>query len=283
MRRALVGVAVGLASLAVSAPADAARYAVGLAPGADAEAVARSVERRSGSRPEQLAPIPALVVELSSPAVLSGIRGVRYVEPLVTRRLAMTPTDPLVSKQWYLTQSRFYEPWITLPALERIPVAVIDSGVDAGHPELAGKIIGSKSFVGGIGGHGHVRARDIRGRPDRRGRRKRDRNRRARPVRRAPRRQGRDEVAVDLRGGGGARHSLGGRERRARDQHEPGRRTGPARSEPRHLLAARGGRGGVRGLERRRRGCRRGERRPGAHRARGATRATRRPSLTSSA
>jgi len=152
MRRALVAVAVAVASLAVSSPADAARYAVGLAPGADAQLVARAVERRSGSRPEQLAPIPALVVDLSSPAVLAGIRGVRYVEPVVTRRLALTPTDPLVSKQWYLTQSRFYEPWTTLPALERIPVAVIDSGVDAGHPELAGKIIGSKSFVGGSAG-----------------------------------------------------------------------------------------------------------------------------------
>jgi subtilisin family serine protease len=152
MRRALVAGAVAAASLAFAGPADAARYAVGLSRGADPEAVARAVERRTGSRPEHLAPIPALVVELPSPDALSGVRGIRYVEALVARRLAMTPTDPLVSKQWYLTQSRFYEPWITLPALERIPVAVIDSGVDPGHPELAGKIIGSRSFVGGSPG-----------------------------------------------------------------------------------------------------------------------------------
>jgi subtilisin family serine protease len=152
MSRALVAAAVAIASLAVSEQADAARYAVGLARGADAAKVARAVERRTGSRPEQLAPIPALVVDLPSSTALSGIRGIRYVEPLLTRRLAMTPSDPLVSKQWYLTQSRFYEPWITLPALERVPVAVIDSGVDAGHPELQGKIIGSKSFVAGSPG-----------------------------------------------------------------------------------------------------------------------------------
>jgi subtilisin family serine protease len=71
------------------------------------------------------------------------------VEPLVSRRLALTPTDPFVSRQWYLTQSHFYESWLTYPALESIPVAVIDSGVDAQHPELAGKILGTKSFVGG--------------------------------------------------------------------------------------------------------------------------------------
>lgn len=152
MSRALVAAAVAIVSLAVSGQAEAARYAVGLARGADAEAVALAVERRTGSRPEQLAPIPALVVDLPSSNALSGIRGIRYVEPLLTRRLAMTPSDPLVSKQWYLTQSRFYEPWITLPALERIPVAVIDSGVDAGHPELQGKIIGAKSFVAGSAG-----------------------------------------------------------------------------------------------------------------------------------
>ena len=70
----------------------------------------------------------------------------------MSRRLAFTPSDPLVSRQWYLTQSRFYEPWLTLPALERVPVAVIDSGVDATHPELAGKILDARSFVGGSAG-----------------------------------------------------------------------------------------------------------------------------------
>ncbi len=150
MRR--LAAAVGSAALlAVLLPgvANAARVAVGIAPNADAKAVARAVERRTGSTPESLAPIPALVVDLPANVSLAGIRGVRYVEPLLSRQLALTPTDPLVSRQWYLAQSRFYESWITLPALESIPVAVIDSGVDASHPELQGRIIGAKSFVGG--------------------------------------------------------------------------------------------------------------------------------------
>jgi subtilisin family serine protease len=137
------------AVLAAPGVADAARVAVGLKRGADAATVAVAVERRTGSRPERLGPIPALVTELPEGVSLTGIEGIRYVEPLVSRQLALTPTDPLVTRQWYLTQSRFYEPWLTLPVLERVPVAVIDSGVDATHPELAGKILGARSFVGG--------------------------------------------------------------------------------------------------------------------------------------
>jgi subtilisin family serine protease len=149
IRLLLVIAAASALWLAAPAGAGAARVAVGLHRGADRAEVANAIQRRTGSRPESLAPIPALLVDLPEGRSLRGIRGIRYVEPLVSRRLAFTPTDPLVSKQWYLTQSRFYESWLTLPAFEPIPVAVIDSGVDTGHPELAKRVLGAKSFVGG--------------------------------------------------------------------------------------------------------------------------------------
>ena len=98
---------------------------------------------------EDLGPLPALLVEARTAKPFARIRGVRYVERLAERRLALTPTDPFVSRQWYLVQSRFYESWLTYPAFEAVPVAVIDSGVDATHPELDGKILDAKSFVGG--------------------------------------------------------------------------------------------------------------------------------------
>jgi subtilisin family serine protease len=149
MRRVALVFSIALSGLFVPATAEAARVAVGIAAGADAHAVAATIERRTGRRPESLAPIRALVVDLPAGVSLRGVSGVRYVEPLVTRRLAFTPTDPLVSKQWYLSYSGFYSSWLTLPSFEHIPVAVIDSGVDASHPEIAPQILDAQSFVGG--------------------------------------------------------------------------------------------------------------------------------------
>ena len=149
MRRLAVVPLLAATCLAFPAVADAARVAVGIAPRADTAAVAAAVERRAGTEPESLQPIPALVVDLPEGVSLRGIAGIRYVEPLVERRLAFTPGDPLVPKQWYLGFSRFYASWVTLPSFEPIPVAVIDSGVDATHPDLADRILDAESFVGG--------------------------------------------------------------------------------------------------------------------------------------
>jgi subtilisin family serine protease len=150
MKRTAAAVAVGvIAILALPELAGATRLAVGLDAGTKPGTVVDAVERRGGRLVESFGPIPAVVVEVPTGVSLAGIRGVRYVEPLVLRRLALTPTDPFVSRQWYLTQSRFYESWLTYPSFESVPVAVIDSGVDARHPELVGRVIASKSFVGG--------------------------------------------------------------------------------------------------------------------------------------
>jgi subtilisin family serine protease len=79
-----------------------------------------------------------------------------------TRRqaAAYTPTDPLASQQWYLAKVRAYDAWTELPVLTPVRVAVIDSGVDLGHPDLTGRIVAAKSFVGGpptdTSGHGTV-------------------------------------------------------------------------------------------------------------------------------
>jgi hypothetical protein len=62
---------------------------------------------------------------------------------------AFTPTDPLAARQWYLTAIRAFDSWSEQPVLAPVRVAVIDSGIDGGHPEFQGRIADSRSFVGG--------------------------------------------------------------------------------------------------------------------------------------
>ncbi len=77
-----------------------------------------------------------------------------------SRRLEFTPTDPLATRQWYAVADRAYDAWPTLPPLAAVRVAVIDSGIDLGHPDLQGRIALAKSFVGGSAqdtrGHGTI-------------------------------------------------------------------------------------------------------------------------------
>jgi subtilisin family serine protease len=62
---------------------------------------------------------------------------------------AFVPDDPLFAKQWHLTASRAFDVWEVPPDLPRVRVAVVDSGVDGGHPDLKGRIVAQRSFVGG--------------------------------------------------------------------------------------------------------------------------------------
>ena len=62
---------------------------------------------------------------------------------------AFTPTDPFVPRQWYLAANHTYDAWPEPPTLAPVRIAILDSGVDGGHPELMRHIVAAKSFVGG--------------------------------------------------------------------------------------------------------------------------------------
>ncbi len=140
-----------VAALLPAAPAQAARFAVGVEPGASVAQVSAAVEQATGAPADRsLLKLGALVTETRSARALRGIAGVAYVERLdASRRLAFTPTDPLAAKQWHLEQDRATAFWPEFPALAGPKVAVIDSGLDGTHPEFAGRIAGARSFVGG--------------------------------------------------------------------------------------------------------------------------------------
>jgi subtilisin family serine protease len=83
-------------------------------------------------------------------------------------RATFTPADPLASRQYYLGQDHAFDAFgPELPVLNPVRVAVIDSGLDGGHPEFPrSRIWQARSWVGGSAltdeqGHGTFVAGEI--------------------------------------------------------------------------------------------------------------------------
>jgi len=130
------------------------RLAVGLADGASVEEVAARVEAATGGAVDRsLEALRALLVSVEDRGValaaLQGLPGVEYVEPVgPSRSLAFVPNDPLLYAQWYVDAIQPFDFWEAYPSFDTpVLVAVIDSGIDATHPEFAGRIVEARSFV----------------------------------------------------------------------------------------------------------------------------------------
>jgi subtilisin family serine protease len=161
IRAATVAAAAGLV---FAGQAGAARFAIGVDRSASLQRVAAQLPGRVSFR---LAALNTLVVDAPSVRGVKRIEGVRWVEWLGSRRrkLAFTPIDPLAPKQWYLQQDHAFDAWSDVPELAPVTVAIIDSGIDATHPDLVRQILVARSFVGGSAsdqaGHGTFVAGEI--------------------------------------------------------------------------------------------------------------------------
>jgi len=83
-----------------------------------------------------------------------------------TSSYAFVSTEPDAAQQWYLQQDNAWTYWPSLPLLKPVRVAVIDSGIDATHPEFKGRIADGISYVPGTWrkdgcGHGTFVAGEI--------------------------------------------------------------------------------------------------------------------------
>ncbi len=151
-----------LAALALPVHALAGSWAVGAGPGGLRPLAAQL------PRATTLVPGRVLLVRGARP----DVRGAAYVVNLAARdrSLAFANTEPDASQQWYLTQDLAWDHWAAPPDLAPVRVAVIDSGIDYSHPDLAGRIVGGVSYVGGSWkqdtcGHGTFVAGEIAANP----------------------------------------------------------------------------------------------------------------------
>jgi subtilisin family serine protease len=78
------------------------------------------------------------------------------VEPNLKRTSLAVPSDPLYSgyQAAYLSAVGLPRAWDMTTGSDNLVLAVIDSGVDIDHPDLAGRLLAGKSFVTGVSGYG---------------------------------------------------------------------------------------------------------------------------------
>ncbi|MGQ9928625.1 MAG: S8 family peptidase [Chloroflexaceae bacterium] len=84
--------------------------------------------------------LPATTDPEAAAARLTTTAGVAYAEPNRIRRISRTPNDPAFPQQWGLYNIQAPEAW-TITTGGPAVVAVLDSGVDGEHPDLAGKVL----------------------------------------------------------------------------------------------------------------------------------------------
>ncbi|WP_241154368.1 S8 family serine peptidase [Staphylospora marina] len=72
---------------------------------------------------------------------------VEYAEPNHILHALGTPNDPQFSAQWYLEKIEAPKAWDITESHPGIKIAIVDTGVDLTHPDLAAKIVGGWDFV----------------------------------------------------------------------------------------------------------------------------------------
>jgi len=97
-------------------------------------------------------------------AIIQGLNAepnVEYAEPNYRyHAFDTTPNDTHFNKQWGHTRIKSPAAWDITTGSAGITIAIIDTGIDEGHPDLASKIVAGYDFVGGdsnphdLNGHG---------------------------------------------------------------------------------------------------------------------------------
>jgi thermitase len=109
----------------------------------------------------QVVTVPKGQAKEKAKAYSSNAR-VAYAEPDFTAQALGSPDDPFFTNQWGLTKVGASQAWDVTTGSPSINVAILDTGVDLDHPDLANKIMSNMNFSGSnttddVYGHGtHV-------------------------------------------------------------------------------------------------------------------------------
>jgi thermitase len=129
------------------------RLIVGSSRGANVDVAARTLQMHRAIVRKGLPAFGALLVDVpeeDSEAILTSLRQTglyRYVERDYYARTAATPNDPSYVLQWYLPKIQATQAWAVTTGSPSVTVAVIDSGVDTTHPDLASKLVPGWNYI----------------------------------------------------------------------------------------------------------------------------------------
>ncbi|MGD9890128.1 MAG: S8 family serine peptidase [Dehalococcoidia bacterium] len=151
----LVGMAMSIVLLGVGwsarshAQTGSSRLLVGMQPGVSDAALSRLLDAAGARLIDRVPELDLLVMEPSygaTSALLQRLRRhpeVRYVEADAPLAVTSTPRDPLYldGAQWNLDMIRAPAAWAMLPPGGTSMVAVLDTGIDAAHPDLARQVL----------------------------------------------------------------------------------------------------------------------------------------------
>jgi subtilisin family serine protease len=104
---------------------------------------------------EVIPALGAVVVEIPSgrraavTAALHALPGAVRVEADPTASISRVPDDPLWSHQWGLRTVGAPAAWDRTVGSSATVIAILDTGVDASHPDLAGAVLAGRDFVNG--------------------------------------------------------------------------------------------------------------------------------------
>lgn len=81
-------------------------------------------------------------------AALSKNPNFEFAEPDYVANIILTPNDPYYAAyQWHLPKVSAPAAWDTTTGSANVTIAVVDSGVEATHPDLAGRVLAGYDFA----------------------------------------------------------------------------------------------------------------------------------------
>lgn len=143
-------------NLALSWEASPERILVQFRPGASLPQVAEAHRQMGGKAKEVIPGVGVQVIEVPRGHAIARARAysahplVTYAEPDRAARATGSPDDPWFANQWGMVRVQAPEAWEVTTGSAAINVAILDTGIDTAHPDLAARIVDSRNFTSSV-------------------------------------------------------------------------------------------------------------------------------------